>query len=100
MRLKPALSLVLFAVLSGTSLVAQQPDGAPPMGPGQRPEKMGQSRGVAFYRPAHAWGTCGVAFHRSGWAMERHLLAAASDSLAALQGRHFTSTFAYSGKRT
>jgi Spy/CpxP family protein refolding chaperone len=45
MRLKPALSLVLFAVLSGTSLVAQQPDGAPPMGPGQRPEKMGQSRG-------------------------------------------------------
>jgi Spy/CpxP family protein refolding chaperone len=45
MTLKPTLSFVLFAVLSGTSLVAQQPDGTPPTGPGQRPGKMDQSRG-------------------------------------------------------
>ena len=36
MRLKSVLSLALFAALSGTFVVAQQPDGGPPsMGPGQ-----------------------------------------------------------------
>jgi Spy/CpxP family protein refolding chaperone len=34
MRLKPLLSFVLLASFSGTFLVAQQPGGGPPMGPG------------------------------------------------------------------
>ena len=46
MRMKPLLSLVLFATLSGTLLVAQQPGGgSPPMGPGSSGGKMDQSRG-------------------------------------------------------
>jgi Spy/CpxP family protein refolding chaperone len=46
MRLKPALSLVLFTTLSGAFVVAQQPDGGPgPAGPGQPPGKMDHSRG-------------------------------------------------------
>ncbi len=49
MRTKPLLSLVLFATLSGTFLVAQQPGGGPPpMGPGSPGGKMEQGRG--------AWG--------------------------------------------
>ena len=36
-------SLVLFAALSGSFVIAQQPDGGPPpMGPGQRAGKMNQ----------------------------------------------------------
>lgn len=43
MRPNPVLSLILFATLSGTCLIAQQPDGG---GPGQPPSrKMDQSRG-------------------------------------------------------
>lgn len=45
MRIKTALSLVLFATLSGTLLIAQQPDGGQPMGPGQHSGKMDQGRG-------------------------------------------------------
>jgi Spy/CpxP family protein refolding chaperone len=46
MRLKAVLSLVLFATLSGTLLVAQQPGGGPPpMGPASSGGKMDQSRG-------------------------------------------------------
>jgi Spy/CpxP family protein refolding chaperone len=45
MRLKSVLSLVLFATLSGALVIAQQPDGAPPMGPGQLQGKMDQARG-------------------------------------------------------
>ena len=46
MRMKPLLSLVLFATLSGTLLVAQQPGGGPPpMGPGSSSGKMDQGRG-------------------------------------------------------
>jgi Spy/CpxP family protein refolding chaperone len=42
MRLNKLHLLVLFATLSGASLLAQQPDGGPPMGPGQRSD---QARG-------------------------------------------------------
>jgi Spy/CpxP family protein refolding chaperone len=46
MRLKAILPLILFATLSGVFMTAQQPDGgSPPMGPGQRAEKMDSSRG-------------------------------------------------------
>ncbi len=45
MRLKSVLSLVLFATLSGAFVIAQQPDGGPPMGPGQSGGKMEQGRG-------------------------------------------------------
>jgi Spy/CpxP family protein refolding chaperone len=45
MRLKSVLSLVLFATLSGSFVIAQQPDGASPMGPGPLPGKMDQARG-------------------------------------------------------
>jgi Spy/CpxP family protein refolding chaperone len=46
MRLKPALSVVLLAAFSGPFLVAQQPDGGPPlMGPGQNAGKMDQNHG-------------------------------------------------------
>ena len=45
MRLKSVLSLVLFATLSGAFVIAQQPDGGPPMGPGQSGGKMDQGRG-------------------------------------------------------
>jgi Spy/CpxP family protein refolding chaperone len=47
MRLKPVLSIVLFATLSGTFLTAQQPGGAapPPMGPGQPGGPMDRDRG-------------------------------------------------------
>jgi len=38
-RLKPSLSLVLLAALSGTYVIAQQPDGPP------SPGKMDQGRG-------------------------------------------------------
>jgi Spy/CpxP family protein refolding chaperone len=44
MRMKPVLSLVLFATFSGTFLAAQQP-GSPPMGPGPSGGKMEQGRG-------------------------------------------------------
>jgi Spy/CpxP family protein refolding chaperone len=46
MRLKPVRSLVLFATLSGTFVVAQQPDGgSPPMAPGQQGARTDQNRG-------------------------------------------------------
>jgi Spy/CpxP family protein refolding chaperone len=46
MRLKPLLSLVLFATLPGTFAFAQQPDsGPPPMGPGQHGPRPHQGRG-------------------------------------------------------
>lgn len=46
MSLKSALSLVLFATLSGAFVIAQQPDGgSPPMGPGQPRGNMNQNRG-------------------------------------------------------
>jgi Spy/CpxP family protein refolding chaperone len=46
MRLKPLLSLVLFATLPGTFAFAQQPDGGPPpMGPGQHGPRPDQGRG-------------------------------------------------------
>jgi Spy/CpxP family protein refolding chaperone len=46
MRMKPVLSLVLFASLSGTFVVAQQPDaGASPMGPGQHMRTSDQGHG-------------------------------------------------------
>jgi Spy/CpxP family protein refolding chaperone len=45
MRLKPALSLVLFATLSGAFVVAQQPDGgSPPMAPGEHGARTDQNR--------------------------------------------------------
>jgi Spy/CpxP family protein refolding chaperone len=40
MRMKPLLSLVLLASFSGTLLVAQQPGGEPPLGPGSSGGKM------------------------------------------------------------
>lgn len=43
MRLKPALSLVLLAIISGAFIVAQQPDGAPP--PSGQHGKAGQNGG-------------------------------------------------------
>jgi Spy/CpxP family protein refolding chaperone len=54
MRLKPVLSLVLLATFSGTLLIAQQPDGGPPMGPGQRSGKMDQSRGGGWGEGMHS----------------------------------------------
>jgi Spy/CpxP family protein refolding chaperone len=46
MRLKPLLSLALFATLPGTFAFAQQPDGGPPpMGPGQHGPRPDQGRG-------------------------------------------------------
>jgi Spy/CpxP family protein refolding chaperone len=45
MRLKSVLSLVLLTAFSGPFLVAQQPDGGPPMGPGQNAGKMGSNGG-------------------------------------------------------
>jgi Spy/CpxP family protein refolding chaperone len=46
MRLKPQLSLVLFAALSAASVTAQQPDaGPPPAGPGQHGPRPDQGRG-------------------------------------------------------
>jgi Spy/CpxP family protein refolding chaperone len=49
MRLKAAPALILFATLSSTFLLAQQPDGGGPPsgGPGQRSGKM---------EPGHGWG--------------------------------------------
>lgn len=41
MRLKPLLSLFLFATLSGPIVMAQQPDGNGPGGPGQSPQGRG-----------------------------------------------------------
>jgi Spy/CpxP family protein refolding chaperone len=54
MRLKPVLSLVLLATFSGTLLIAQQPDGGPPMGPGQRSGKMDQGRGGGWGEGMHS----------------------------------------------
>ena len=46
MRLKPLLSLALFATLPGTFAFAQQPDGGPPpMGPGQHGSRPDEGRG-------------------------------------------------------
>jgi Spy/CpxP family protein refolding chaperone len=46
MRLKAILSIVLFGIMSGTFVLAQQPDGGgPPMGPGRPEGKMDQGRG-------------------------------------------------------
>jgi Spy/CpxP family protein refolding chaperone len=45
MRMRPLLSLVLLATFSGTLLVAQQPAGEPPPGPGSSGGKMEQGRG-------------------------------------------------------
>jgi Spy/CpxP family protein refolding chaperone len=45
MRLKPVLSLVLLTACAGPFLVAQQPDGGPPVGPGQSGGKMGPNGG-------------------------------------------------------
>ena len=45
MHVKPVLSAILFATLSGAFVIAQQPDGgSPPMGPGQSRGKMDQGR--------------------------------------------------------
>ena len=66
MRLKLQLSLVLFAALSGASLVAQQPDGGmPPGGPGQRALKMDQARGGwgEGMRPGFRIGPPGMWWH-------------------------------------
>jgi Spy/CpxP family protein refolding chaperone len=60
MRLKPVLSFVLFATLSTPFLVAQQPDGAPPMGPGGR---VGQGPGGRMGQGPGGWGGGGM---RSG----------------------------------
>jgi Spy/CpxP family protein refolding chaperone len=45
MRLKPVLSLVLLTAFAGPLVVAQQPDGGPPLGPGQGAGKMGSNGG-------------------------------------------------------
>ena len=66
MRVQLQLSLVLFAALSGASLIAQQPDGgAPPPGPGQRGPKMDQGRGGwgEGMRPGFRIGPPGMWWH-------------------------------------
>jgi len=65
MRLKPQLSLVLFAALSGASLIAQQPDGgAPPPGPGQRGPRPDQGGGWGVgMRPGFRIGPPGMWWH-------------------------------------
>ena len=54
MRVKPVLSLALFAALSGSFLIAQQPDGAPPPG---------QHRGMGGMRPGFRIGPPGIWWH-------------------------------------
>ena len=66
MRLKPQLSLVLIAALSGAFVSAQQPDGgAPPGGPGQRGPKTDQGRGGwgVGMRPGFQIGPPGIWWH-------------------------------------
>ena len=66
MRLKPELSLVLFAALSGSFVIAQQPDGgAPPAGPGQHGPRLDQNRGGwgEGMRPGFRIGPPGMWWH-------------------------------------
>jgi Spy/CpxP family protein refolding chaperone len=68
MRLKPVLSLVLFASLSGTFAVAQQPDaGAPPMGPSQHMRTPDQGHGGwgEGMRSGFRFGPSGIWWHNS-----------------------------------
>jgi Spy/CpxP family protein refolding chaperone len=67
MRLKPQLSLVLFAALSGAIVIAQQPDGGPPGGPGQRGPKTDQGRGGwgEGMRPGFRIGPPGMWWHNA-----------------------------------
>jgi len=65
MRLKPALSLVLFATFSGVFVVAQQPDGgSPPMTSGQhaRPDQNRGGWGEGM-RPGFHIGPPGIWWH-------------------------------------
>lgn len=62
MHAKHVLSLVIFASLSGSSLIAQQPGGGPPMGPGQHEGRMmgGRDEGM---RSAFRIGPAGIWWH-------------------------------------
>jgi Spy/CpxP family protein refolding chaperone len=64
MRLKPALSLVLFAAFSGICAVAQQPDGGPPP-PGQhgKPDQNGEWGGGL--RSGFHFGPPGIWWHNA-----------------------------------
>ena len=66
MRLKPELSLVLFAALSGSFVIVQQPDGGtPPAGPGQHGPRLDQNRGGwgEGMRPGFHIGPPGMWWH-------------------------------------
>ena len=65
MRPQLKLSLVLFAALSGACVIAQQPDGGGPPGPGQRGPKMDQGRGGwgEGMRPGFHIGPPGIWWH-------------------------------------
>jgi Spy/CpxP family protein refolding chaperone len=62
MRLKPALSFVLLAVISGTFSVAQQPDGAAPQ-PGQHGKTDPNGGGWAGLRSGFRIGPPGIWWH-------------------------------------
>lgn len=55
MRLKPVLSLALFAALSGIFVTAQQPDGPPSMGPSQNRGWEGMRSGLRVGPPGIWW---------------------------------------------
>ena len=66
MRQNRLISLVLFATLSGASVIAQQPEGGgPPADPGQRGPKMDQRRGGwgEGMRPVVRIGPPGIWWH-------------------------------------
>jgi Spy/CpxP family protein refolding chaperone len=64
MRLKPALSLVLFATFSGIFAVAQQPDGgAPPPGQHGKPDQNGEWGGGL--RSGFHFGPPGIWWHNA-----------------------------------
>ena len=64
MRLKPQLSLVLFAALSGAFVSAQQPDGgAPPGGPGGPKTDQGRGGWGGGMRPGFQIGPPGIWWH-------------------------------------
>ena len=66
MRIKSAVSLVLFATLCGGFTIAQQPDGGPPpMGPGQHLGNMDHGRGGwgEGMRPGFHIGPPGMWWH-------------------------------------
>src|SRR3984885_5045657 len=62
MRLKPALSFVLLAVISGTFAVAQQPDGAAPQ-PGQHGKTDPNGGGWGGLRSGFRIGPPGIWWH-------------------------------------